>query len=140
VVCRKLRSSIRGLDHVLQAPCRIGLVADEDDGLDAGLFALVDFENQIDAIVRPLDDLRHDLDVEAAVALIDFDDALNVGLHRRARQRAALLRLDFLLELLVLHPVLPSKASRLMTGASTTVTTSLPPDWVMRTSWNRPEA
>ena len=78
------------------------MVADEDHRFDAGLFAFLDFENQIDAIVRPLDDFRHHLYVEAPVAVIDLDDALNVGLHRRARQRTAGFRLDFLLELLVL--------------------------------------
>ncbi len=96
----------RGLDHLFEAPVRIGIVADKDDLLDAGLFAFVDLEDQIDAIVRPLDDLRHDRDVETPVALIDFDDALDVGLHHRLRQRAALLRLDFLAELLVLEPVI----------------------------------
>ena len=38
--------------------------------------------------------------------MIDFDDALGVGLHLGARQRVARLRLDFLLQLLVLHPVI----------------------------------
>ena len=71
-----------GLDHLFQAPRRIGLVADEIDRLDAGLLALLDHENQIDAVVRPLDDLRRHGDVEAAVAVIDLDDALGVGLHR----------------------------------------------------------
>ena len=94
-----------GLDHLLETPRRIGLVADEVDRLDAGLFALVDHENQIDAVVRPLDDLRCHGDVETAVAVIDLDDALGVGLHPGARQRVARLRLDFLLELLVRHPV-----------------------------------
>ena len=34
--------------------------------------------------------------------MIDLDDALDVGLHHGARQRAAGFRLDFLLKLLVL--------------------------------------
>ena len=37
---------LRGLDDVSQAVIRIGMVAGEDDGFDAGLFALVDFEDQ----------------------------------------------------------------------------------------------
>ncbi len=94
------------LDHLFQAIGRIGIVADEDDLLDAGLLALVDFKNQIDAIVRPIDDLRHHLDVETPVALIDLDDALGIRLDHRARQRTTLLGLDFLLELLVLQPVI----------------------------------
>ena len=79
------------------------MIADEDDGSDAGLFAFPDFENEVDAIVRPLDDFGHHLNVEAAVAVIDLDDARDVGLHHRLRQRAARFRLDFLLKLLVLE-------------------------------------
>ena len=81
----------------------IGVVADEDDLLDAGLLAFVDLEHEIDAVVRQLDDLRLDADVEAAVAPVDFDDALHVGLHRRARERAARLGLHFAGELVVLE-------------------------------------
>ena len=82
---------------------RVGLVADEDDLLDAGLVAFVDLEHEVDAVVRKLDDLRLDADVEAAVAPVDLDDALHVGLHGRARQRAARLRLHFVGELVVLE-------------------------------------
>ncbi len=46
--------------------------------------------------------LRHHRDVETAAAVIDFDDALHVGLHRRLRQGAARLRLHFGFQLLVL--------------------------------------
>ena len=76
--------------------------ADEADVLDAGLFAFLDLEHEIDAVVRQLDDLGIDRDVETAAAMIDFDDALHVGLHRRPRQRAARLRLNFRRELVVL--------------------------------------
>ena len=92
----------RGLDHILEPIVGIGVIAGEDDVLDAGLLAFLDFENQVDAVVRPVDDFRHHLHVEASVAVIDLDDAGDVGLHHRLRQRAAGLRLDFLLELLVL--------------------------------------
>src|SRR6185503_17966436 len=43
-----------------------------------------------------------DGDVETAAAVIDLDDALDVGLHGRLRQRAARLGLNFGLELVVL--------------------------------------
>ena len=92
-----------GLDLVLEPLVAIGFVADEDDLLDAGLLAFLDLEHEIDAVVRKLDDLRIDADVEAAVAPIDLDDALHVGLHGRARQRAAGLRLHFVGELVVLE-------------------------------------
>ena len=94
-----------GLDHLLEAIIRIGVIADEDDGSDAGLFAFPDFKDEVDAIVRPLDDFRHHLNVEAAIAVIDLDDARDVGLHHRLRQCAARFRLDFLLKLLVLELV-----------------------------------
>ena len=92
-----------GLDFVLQTLVAIGIVADEDDLLDAGLLAFLDLEHEIDAVVRQLDDLRLDADVEAAVAPVDLDDALHVGLHGRTRQRAARLRLHFVGELVVLE-------------------------------------
>ena len=78
-----------GLDDFLEAIVRIGVVADKNDGLHAGLFAFSDLKDQVDAIVRPFDDFGGHLDVEAPVAMIHLDDALNVGLHHGARQRTA---------------------------------------------------
>ena len=86
----------------LQAIRRIGDVADELDRFDAGFRALGDREDQIDAVVRLLDDFGNDAHVIAAGAAIDFGDALGVGLHHRARQRPARLGLDFRRKLLVL--------------------------------------
>ena len=95
-------SGLRGLDHVLEPERRVGAVADELDGLDAGLCTLGDFEDEIDAIIGKLDDLGLDPDIETAAAPVDLDQACHVRLHHRTRERAALLRLDFGLELLVL--------------------------------------
>ncbi len=67
------------------------MVADERDGLDVGLGTFADLEDQIDAAVRQLDDLRFDVNVEAAAAPVDIDKALHVGLNGRTRERAALL-------------------------------------------------
>ncbi len=91
-----------GLDHVAQAPARVGAIADEIDFLDRRLAAFGDLEHQIDAVVRPVNDLRLDPHIIAAIAAIDFDDALHVRLHDRARQRAARFGLNLLAELLVL--------------------------------------
>ena len=66
------------------------------------LRALGDREDEIDAVVRLLDDFRVDAHVIAAGAAIDFGDALGVGLHHRTRQRAARLGLDFRRKLFVL--------------------------------------
>ena len=63
--------------------------ADEADFLDASLFAFGNLENQIDPVVRQIDDFWYDCDVETAATVIDFDDPLNVGLHGGLRQRAA---------------------------------------------------
>jgi hypothetical protein len=75
---------------------------DEFDILDCRLATLGDLEHEIDAIVRAVDDARCHADVVAAVAPVDLDDALNVGLHHRQRKCATRLRLDFLKKLFVL--------------------------------------
>src|SRR5262249_1711089 len=61
-----------GPDRVLQAEVGIGPVADEQDFLNAGLPALVDLEHEVDAVVRQLNDLRLDADVELALAPVDL--------------------------------------------------------------------
>src|SRR5262249_369999 len=76
--------------------------AGELDDLHPRLDALVNLEDEIDAVVRQLDDLGLDADIESAAAPINLDETRHVGLHHRARERAALLRLNFRLELLVL--------------------------------------
>jgi hypothetical protein len=96
------QAGFHGLDLVLQTIGRIGVIADEVDGLDVGLGAFADLEHQVDAAVGQFDDLGIDVDVEAAAAPIDLDHALHVGLDHGARKRAALLRLDFQLELVLL--------------------------------------
>ena len=78
------------------------LGADKLDVLDAGFVAFLDFKNQVDAIVRQFDNFGFDGNVEAAAAIIDFDDALHVRLHGRLRQSAARLGLNVRLELVVL--------------------------------------
>src|SRR5262249_46159081 len=87
------------LDHLFQAIARIGAVADDLDSLDVSLRALGDFEDQIDAAVRQIDDHRIDANVVAAAAAIDLDDTLHVRLDDRTRQGTALLGLDLKLEL-----------------------------------------
>ena len=60
-------------------------------------------EHEIDAAVRQLTmSFGVDVDVETAAAAVNLYDALHVRLHLRTLQRAALLGLDFKLELLVL--------------------------------------
>src|SRR5262249_60310569 len=81
---------------------RIEALAAKLDALDPGLYALVDLKNEIDAIIREFDDLGLDLHVETAAAAVDLDDARRVGLHDGARERSALLGLDFAFQLFIL--------------------------------------
>src|SRR5262245_15161184 len=90
------------LDDVAQAIGRISDVADEIDRPYAGLGALDDGEDEVDAVVRLLDDFRRDAHIVAAASAVDFSNALRVRLHHRAREGAARLGLDFGRELVVL--------------------------------------
>src|SRR4029450_11537852 len=99
---REKPAGLRSLDDVPEAIGRIGLIADELDEPDAGLYTLGNLEHEIDAVVWQLDDLRFDANIETSAAAVHFDDAGGVGLHDGTRERAAFLRLDFRLELLVL--------------------------------------
>ena len=91
-----------GLDDVAQPVRGKGDIADELDGLDAGLGAFGNGEDQIDAVVRLFDDLWIDAHVIAAGAAVNFGDALGIGLDHRTGQRAPRLGLDFRGKLLVL--------------------------------------
>src|SRR5262249_49536153 len=103
------QSGLGGLDHVLEPVGRIGEIANKLDQLDPGLYAFVDLKDEIDAVVRELDDLGLDLHVETAAAAVDLDDARRVGLHNRTRQRPALLGLDFAFQLFILDLLIALK-------------------------------
>ena len=95
--------ALAGLDDILQPVRRIGAVSDEIDALDAGLLSFGDLVDEIDAVVRQFDDLRHHTHVIAAGAPIDLDDALGIRLNHRARESTARLGLNLERELLVLE-------------------------------------
>src|SRR5262249_60398979 len=78
-------------------------IADEVDRPDAGFYALGDFEDEVDAVAGELDDFGVNADVEAAAAAVELDDARSVSLPDGTGERAALLRLDFGLKLVVLN-------------------------------------
>ena len=96
-----------GGDLALQRVVVENLVADEVDARDAGGGAFMDREDQVDAVLRPLDDLRIDPGGEFAVAAIELDDALDVGLNLGAGEDGARLDLDFLVEVLVRDLAVP---------------------------------
>ena len=127
------------LDDVLQAIGGIGDVADELDRPDAGLAAFGDREDQVDAVVRLLDDFRGDANVIAARAPVDFGDPLGVRLHHGARQRPARLGLDFGRELVVLDLLVAFKGDAADDGIfDHDRRPAGRPAWLIRTSWNRP--
>ena len=77
------------------------LVADERNARDAGGRSFIDRKNQVDAVLRPLNDLRIDGRGEFAVAAIEFDDALDVGLNLGAGEDRTRLQLNFLGQVLL---------------------------------------
>src|SRR5262245_41483888 len=96
-------SCFGGLDDVPQAPVAKSLVADEHNALDGGLGPFADLEHEVDAVIGKLDDLRLDPNIVPSGSPVDFEDALDVGLHRCPRERAARFRLHLGVELLVLE-------------------------------------
>ncbi len=93
--------ALLGRDLGLQRRVIEDFVADEVDARHAGCRALGYGEDQIDAVLRTLNDLRIDRCRELAVTPIEFDDALYVRLHLGARENRSRLQLDFLLEVLL---------------------------------------
>ena len=83
----------RGLDDGVELAVAEGVIADEVDLPHRRLLALGDGEDEIDAVVAAVDDLRHHADIVAPDAPVGFDDAVDVGLHGGALQRAARLGL-----------------------------------------------
>ncbi len=81
-------------DDVAQLAVAEGAIADEIDALDLGRPALGDLEHEIDAVLLELDDFRLDRRGEAALAAIDVEDALHVGLRAGAGEHRARLELD----------------------------------------------
>ena len=129
-----------GGDDVAQLRVGERPVADEVDGLDLGRVALVDLEHEVHAVAVELDDLGLDDGGKAALPAVDVEDALHVGLRLGAGEDGARLELDLVFSVSLSTSRLPSKATWLMTGFSTTVITTPAPSRSMRTSENRPVA
>jgi hypothetical protein len=82
-------------DHVTKLRVAEGVVADKVDGAHFGARPFIDFVDDIDAIVVEIDDLRRHLGRIHALAAIDVEDPLHVGLDAGARIDAARFRLHF---------------------------------------------
>jgi hypothetical protein len=81
------------------------LIAQNVDLADLGLGSFADLEHHIDAVLVLLDDFRLDSGGEAALALVQFDDARNVGAHLGAGKDLARGRGGFREDLVILDPL-----------------------------------
>ncbi len=82
-----------GADGAAQLGVAERSVADEIHANDFRLGAFADLENEIDAVVIQLDDLRIDLGRIVSLAAVDVQDLLHVGVGPRACVEAARLEL-----------------------------------------------
>ncbi len=94
-------------DHVAQGGVAERLVAHEVDALDAGLGALVDLEDQVDALLRQLDDLGRDGRRDPPRAAVELDDLLGVLLDPSAGEDAARAHGHLVAQLVFLEGVVP---------------------------------
>jgi hypothetical protein len=94
-------AALLGVDDPAQRRVAELLVTDEIDAAHAGRRALVDLEDQIDAVLRQLDDLGLDRRGEPFVTPIEVEDALHIGLHPGAGVDDARAQLDFAVKVLV---------------------------------------
>ena len=83
----------RCLDDGVELTVAEGVIAGEVDLLHRRLLALGDGENEIDAVVAAIDDLRHHADIVASDAAVSLDDAVDVVLNDAALQRTTRLGL-----------------------------------------------
>src|SRR3546814_6966833 len=74
-------------------------VADEADAADTGERTFIDLEDQVDAVLLELDNLRLDRCGKAAGPPVDLLDALGIGLHLGAGIDLPWLQLQFAAQL-----------------------------------------
>ena len=78
-------------------------VAQDVDRPDLGEVALVDLEHHVDAVLVELDDLGIDPRGESALSAIKFEDAVDIGANRAAREDLPRRELDLRRDLVVLE-------------------------------------
>ena len=78
-------------------------VAEDVDRPDLGEIALVDFEDDIDAVLVELDDLGFDSRRKPALAAIELQDSVNIGTNRATSENLARRELDLRSDLVVLQ-------------------------------------
>ena len=84
-------------------------VAEDVDRADLGEIALIDFEDNIDAVLVELDDLGIDARGETALAAIEFENPVDVRADRRAGENLTRRELDLGRDLVVLEPLVALK-------------------------------
>ena len=100
---KPIPAALLGRDHAAQLAVAELLVADEIYAADAGEFAFVDLEDEIDSIFRELDDFGLDRRAEPAMPAIKVEDAFDVVLYPGAGIDDARAQLDLGVELLVVE-------------------------------------
>ena len=80
------------------------------------LRTVLDLEDQIDAVVGKLDDLRFDARGEPALLPVDVQNALHVALHLGAREHRPRLELDLPLQRIVIDLVVPLEGDAIDDG------------------------
>ena len=97
-------------EHLLaQAAVLKFLVADDVDRPDLREVALVDLEDDIDAVLVELDDLGLDAGGEAALTTVKLKDAVDVRANGGAREDLTRRELDFRRDLVVLEALVALK-------------------------------
>src|SRR6185437_6433041 len=88
-------TGLRRRDDVAQLAIRKSVIADEIDAFDFRRVALGDLEHEIHAVLFELDDLRLDVGGKTALAAVDVENALHIGLGLGARKDRSRLELHF---------------------------------------------
>ena len=97
-------------EHLLAKPVvREGLVAEDVDRSNLGEVALVNFEDDVDAVLVELHDLRIDACSETTLTAIKLEDSINVGARFGAGEDLPRSFLDLRHDLVVLEALVPLK-------------------------------
>ena len=98
---KAIPAAFLGFDDAAQRAVAELTIADEIDAAYPGRGPFVDLENEIDPVLRQLDDLGLHGCREVAVPPIEFENAPDIVLHARARIDDARTQLDLAVEVLV---------------------------------------
>ncbi len=109
---RAQKPRLLGVEDPAQSAIGKLRVADEGDALDLGHAALEDLEHEVDAVVRPPDDLGLDPRGETSLLRVAFGDEPGVGFGSARVEHPARLRLDESGQLLVVDAAVALEGNR----------------------------